>query len=133
MAISVNPVFPVTADQAATSTVVLQPGTVINARVLQVLDDNLVRIAIAGISVDVLSQVELQPGTALKLAVSQTSDGIRLAVVPSGDIFSPGAQAADASNMVALAAASPAEEDLKSTLSPEALVVTSATQTAAAK
>ena len=59
----------------------LQPGSVISARVLQVLANDLVRIAIAGQSIDVLSQVPLQAGQTLQLAVSQTPDGIRLAVV----------------------------------------------------
>ena len=65
-----------------TATVVLQPGTVINAQVLQILGNDTVRIAIGGQSIDVLSQVPLQAGQTLQLAVSQTADGtIRLAVV----------------------------------------------------
>ena len=62
----------------------LQPGTVINAQVLKILADNLVRIAIASLSIDVLSEVPLQAGQTLQLAVSQTPDGIRLAVVGQG-------------------------------------------------
>ena len=63
---------------------VLQPGTVIDAKVLQVLANNLVRIAIANLSLDVMSQVPLQAGQALQLAVSQSEGGIRLAVVGQG-------------------------------------------------
>ena len=50
----------------------LQPGTVIDARVLQLLADNMVRISIANLSIDVMSEVPLQAGQALQLAVSQT-------------------------------------------------------------
>ena len=50
---------------------VLQAGSVVNAQVLQVLADNLVRIAIASLSIDVLSEVPLQAGQTLQLAVSQ--------------------------------------------------------------
>ena len=42
------------------------------------------RIAIANLSIDVLSEVPLQAGQNLQLAVSQTPDGIRLAVVGQG-------------------------------------------------
>ena len=62
----------------------LQPGTVIDAQVLKVLANNMVRIAIAGLSLDVMSQVPLQAGQAMQLAVSQTEGGIRLAVVGQG-------------------------------------------------
>lgn len=58
----------------------LQPGTVVDAEVLAARA-NLLKIAITGMAIEVLSEVQLQPGTALKLAVSQTPDGIRLAVV----------------------------------------------------
>src|SRR5215510_14742665 len=71
----------VAAASQTTPQLVLQPGTVIDARVLAVRE-NLARILIAGLSLDVLAEVALQPGTNLKLAVSQTADGVRLAVVP---------------------------------------------------
>ena len=67
--------------------VVLQPGTVVNAQVLQLLGDNQVRIAIGGQSLDVTSQVPLQADQTLQLSVSQTAEGnINLAVVnqPAG-------------------------------------------------
>jgi hypothetical protein len=87
MAISVNPTLPAIAAQAAgssTSSVVLQPGTVVNASVLTAAE-NLVRIAIAGLAIDVLSEIPLSPGQNLQLAVSQTQEGtIRLAVVGEG-------------------------------------------------
>jgi hypothetical protein len=87
MALTVNPSLPVIAAQAtgsATSPVVLQPGTVVDAQVLKVAE-NLVQIAIAGLSFDVMSEVALTPGQNLQLAVSQASDGtVRLAVVGQG-------------------------------------------------
>ena len=87
MALTVNPSLPVIAAQAtgsATSGVVLQPGTVVDAQVLKVAE-NLVQIAIAGLSFDVMSEVALTPGQNLQLAVSQTSDGtVRLAITGQG-------------------------------------------------
>src|SRR3954466_10911108 len=106
MAISINPVLPVlpAADVGAIAPqLVLQPGTVIDATVLKVLAADLVRIAIAALSVDVKTEIPLQPGQTLKLAVSQTADGIRLTNVT------------DAPDAAALASDAV-------TLSPEALV-----------
>jgi hypothetical protein len=84
MPISINPVFPVIAAQAAAPEVTLQPGTVIEAEVLKILANDLVRIAIANLSIEVLSEIPLQVGQTLQLAVSQTSAGIRLAVIGQG-------------------------------------------------
>jgi hypothetical protein len=81
MSIVVNHSVPVIAAQGVTADVVLQPGSVINARVLQILGNDQVRIAIGGQSLDVQSQIPLQAGQTLQLAVSQTDSGIRLAVV----------------------------------------------------
>ena len=56
MAISINPVLPVLAAQEAGGVapdLVLQPGSVVNAQVLKVLSADLVRIAIASLSIDV--------------------------------------------------------------------------------
>jgi len=89
MSISVNPTIPVIAAQGVASDLVLQPGAVVDAEVLKLLADNLVRIAISGLSIDVLTEIPLQAGQALQLAVSQTQDGVRLAVVGPG----PGAAA----------------------------------------
>ncbi len=84
MAISINPVLPVLAAQEAGGVapeLVLQPGSVVNAQVLKVLSADLVRIAIASLSIDVATEVPLQQGQNLQLAVTQTKDGIRLAMV----------------------------------------------------
>lgn len=82
MTIVTNPVFPVVAAQGVAAGTVLQPGTVIDAQVLKQLDTNLVRIAIANLTIEVLTEVPLQDGQALKLAVSQTPQGVRLQIVP---------------------------------------------------
>jgi len=89
MALTVNPISPVTvAAQGAgggTPTLVLQPGTVVSAQVQNVLAADLVRIAIANLSIDVVTEVPLQAGQDLQLAVSQTDSGVvRLAVVGQG-------------------------------------------------
>src|SRR6187399_116219 len=88
MAISINPVLPVLAAQEAggiAPELVLQPGSVVNAQVLKVLSADLVRIAIASLSIDVASEIPLQPGQNLQLAVSRSKDGgIRLALLGQG-------------------------------------------------
>jgi hypothetical protein len=91
MPISINPIFPVIAAQGAAPDVVLQPGTVIDAQVLKILANDLVRIAIANLSIEVLSEIPLQVGQSLQLAVSQTPQGIKLAVVGQGAL-TPGSE-----------------------------------------
>src|ERR1700761_5021125 len=92
MSIVLNPAASVAAPQAVAAQVspangvpagiVLQPGTVINAQVLQILGNDQVQIAIGGQPVDVTSQVPLQAGQTLQLSVSQADNGtINLAVV----------------------------------------------------
>src|SRR5205807_4018231 len=81
MPISVNPILPVLAAQSAAPDLLLQPGAVVDVQVLKILSDNLVQIAIAGLSIDVLSEVPLTAGQTLRLAVSQTPDSVRLAIV----------------------------------------------------
>lgn len=77
--VPVNAASPV-AD-AATPDLVLQAGSVVDAKVVSLLADNLVRIAIANLSMDVMSEVSLTPGQNLQLAVSQNNGTIRLAIV----------------------------------------------------
>jgi hypothetical protein len=145
MSIVINPAVPQVAAQAATTAaVVLQPGTVVAARVLQILGNDTVQIAIGGQSIDVQSQVPLQAGQTLQLAVSQGSDGtVRLAVVnpQGGAAASQGAAGAGnataASDSVTLAPgiAAPATSAVliaSNQLTPlESLAVTVAAQTAA--
>jgi flagellar hook-length control protein FliK len=90
MAISIDPILPILpvlpAQEAAAVApdLVLQPGTVVDATVLKVLAADLVRIAIASLSIDVRSEIPLREGQVLRLAVSQTQDGIRLTTVGEG-------------------------------------------------
>ncbi|QOZ29916.1 flagellar hook-length control protein FliK [Bradyrhizobium sp. CCBAU 51753] len=140
MAIAIKPALPVLASEEAGSVapgLVLQPGSVINAQVLKVLSADLVRIAIAGLSIDVQTEVPLQQGQNLQLAVSQSGDGIRLQLVgqgagdaarlsPESLPISPGANS-QASTAVSQASAAP-----KDVLTPlERVSVTAAAQNAA--
>jgi hypothetical protein len=108
MVVSVNPTLPVVAAQSvggATSGLVLQPGTVLRAQVQAVLADNLVQIAIANLSLAVLTEVALTPGQNLQLAVSQTGDGVvRLQIVGQG---TTGATTSSAANLAPGAPAGP--------------------------
>jgi hypothetical protein len=154
MPISINPIFPVIAAQGAAPDVVLQPGTVIDAQVLKILANDLVRIAIANLSIEVFSEIPLQVGQTLQLAVSQTPEGIKLAVVGQGrapgsegisasvgeDAISPNIVSPDpiglAPEITISAAAKPATDVTppKNPLTPlEALAVSAAAQTAAAR
>ncbi len=95
MAISINPIFPVIAAQGAASEAVLQPGRVVDAKVQAILADNLVRIAIANLTIEALSEIPVQVGQSLRLAVSQTAQGLRLAIVGQGSSGAPAAGPAD--------------------------------------
>jgi len=151
MSIVITPNIQSTAAQAVTSApVVLQAGTVISARVAQILTGDTVRITIGNQSLDVQTQVPLQAGQALQLAVSQTPDGtVRLAVVSAQDgapaspapaNASAAGAAADSVTLAPAAAASIAPQAAPAVVTPaiqltvqEALAVSVATQTAAAQ
>lgn len=81
----ISSIIPVSAASpvadAATPDLVLQAGSVVDAKVVSVLADNLVRIAIANLSMDVMSEVSLTPGQNLQFAVSQNDGTVRLAIV----------------------------------------------------
>jgi hypothetical protein len=136
MAISINPVLPVLSAQEAGGVapeLVLQPGSVVNAQVLKVLSADLVRIAIASLSIDVASEIPLQQGQNLQLAVMQTKDGIRLAVVGQGGDAGASADAVSLSpDALADAAANrPATVSPKNLLTPlERAAVSTAAQAA---
>src|SRR6185437_15605634 len=86
MSITIHPNLPVVAVQGVTADVVLQPGTVIKAQVLQVPANDEAQISIGGQTVEVTTQVPLQAGQTLQLSVSQAPDGtIQLAVVDPQD------------------------------------------------
>lgn len=82
MSVTVNAIPSLVAAQGVARDVAFQPGSVVVARVLEVSANNQARISIAGQAIDVKTQVPLQAGQTLQLSVSQTADGIRLAVLP---------------------------------------------------
>src|SRR4051812_46150518 len=152
MPISINPIFPVIAAQGVAGDVMLQPGTVIDAQVLKILANDLVRIAIANLSIEVLSEIPLQAGQTLQLAVSQTPEGIKLAAVGQGNsnagisgpagggAVSPNTSAPDlaapAAKVSVGAETKPATEVMapKNQLTPlQAIAVSAAAQTAASR
>ena len=133
---------PAAAPGASAVDIVLQAGSVINARVLQILGPDQVRIAIGGQSIDVLSQVPLRAGQALQLQVSQTANGIGLAIVNQQGVSGAGQLAAGASAVTlapelaaGLAAlATPVTIAAGNQVTPlETLAVSLATETAAAQ
>ncbi|GEC15489.1 flagellar hook-length control protein FliK [Nitrobacter winogradskyi] len=135
MAISINPIFPVIAAQDAASEAVLQPGRVVDAKVQGILADNLVRIAIANLTIEAFSEIPVQVGQSLRLAVSQTEQGIRLAVVGTGLSGTPVAGPADTLTLTPDVAAA---VTTKAALTPalttlEALSVSAAAQAAATR
>ncbi|MBR1223132.1 flagellar hook-length control protein FliK [Bradyrhizobium sp. U87765 SZCCT0131] len=132
MPISIHSVLPVIAAQEAAPDLALQPGTTIDARVLKVLDDSRVRIAIGSLHIDVLSEVPLQAGATLLLAVSETADGLRLAIVPSGDGAATAAAGA-ATDVSAIAAPRATTTATPLLTAIEQIAVTTAAQTAAAR
>jgi Flagellar hook-length control protein FliK len=148
MSILINPNIRPAAAPGVTAPIVLQPGSVISAKVQQVLGNDTVRIAIGGQSIDVLSQVPLKAGQTLQLTVSQSPDGtIRLALVdPQGGAAAsqgagdPAAAAstADSVTLAPDAAASIAAQTTSAVAAPtnqltalETLAVSVAAQTAA--
>ncbi|MGY3035276.1 hypothetical protein ACVIIV_004446 [Bradyrhizobium sp. USDA 4354] len=119
---------------AATPDLVLQAGSVVDARVVSVLADNLVRIAIANLSMDVMSEVALSPGQNLQLAVSQNNGTIRLAVMSGA-----GEAAADqvtltprAASLVESPPLAPSAGAARSTLTPSEQVAVTVASTEAA-
>ncbi|MDQ8726406.1 flagellar hook-length control protein FliK [Bradyrhizobium sp. LHD-71] len=112
---------------AAVADLILQPGTVIDARVLAVRE-YLVRLLIAGQAIEVLSKTVLQPGATLKLAVSQGADGsVRLAIVPAN---MPGTTAGAAAPRIVSASAI---EQVPAPSSEEAIALSHAVQISASR
>ena len=136
----ISSILPVSAASpladAATPDLVLQAGSVVDAKVVSVLADNLVRIAIANLSMDVMSEVSLTPGQNLQLAVSQNDGTIRLAVVNGA-----GEASADQITLTPTAASlidspslAPSVNPARNTLTPlEQVAVTSASAEAVTK
>ena len=63
----------------------LQPGQILSALVLQLLEEGQVRLSIANTVLDVVSQVPLQPGTNVRLMVQGTTPVLTLAVVDTNN------------------------------------------------
>lgn len=136
----VTSILPVSAASpvadATTPDLVLQAGSVVDARVLSVMADNLVRIAIANLAMDVTSEVVLTPGQNLQLAVSQNDGTIRLAVMSGA-----GEAAGDQITLTPRAAAlvespplAPSANTPRATLTPaEHVAVTTASSEAVTK
>jgi hypothetical protein len=125
------PVTPVTTAQLT-----LQPGTVVSAQVMQLLENGLAQIAIDGLAIAALSEVPLQVGDALKLAVSQTTDGvIKLSILPAAGAAvaadATGSAAAVGSTSAPLNAPSVATSASSTPVSAEAVAIAIATQAAA--
>jgi hypothetical protein len=141
MPTAVTPTVPQAAAPNATAgaAIVLHPGSVISAQVVQILGNDQVRIAIGGQPIDVLSQVPLQAGQALRLQVLQTASGVSLALVdPQG--ASPGQNLPSATSItlapdaaaVITAPATPGADGTNNQLTPlESLAVSLTAQTAA--
>ncbi|MGA2056040.1 MAG: flagellar hook-length control protein FliK [Bradyrhizobium sp.] len=84
MAITITPNIQATspsAPSAPASGIVLQAGQVITAQVVQVLGNDQAQIAIGNQTIEAATQVPLQAGQTLQLQVSQTPNGIGLAIV----------------------------------------------------
>ncbi|WP_441236824.1 flagellar hook-length control protein FliK [Bradyrhizobium sp. 930_D9_N1_4] len=134
----INSILPVSAASppADAATPDLVAGSVVDARVVSVLADNLVRIAIANLSMDVMSEVSLTPGQSLQLAVSQNDGTIRLAVMNGA-----GEAAADqvtltprAASLVDSPSLAPSASPARNTLTPlEQVAVTAASAEAVTK
>ncbi|MBW7966199.1 flagellar hook-length control protein FliK [Bradyrhizobium sp. BR 10261] len=136
----ISSILPVSAASpvadAATPDLVLQAGTVVDARVVSLLADNLVRIAIANLSMDVMSEVSLTPGQNLRLAVSQNDGTIRLAVVNGAGEASADqiALTPTAASLVESPPLAPSVNAARNTLTPlEQVAVTAASAEAVTK
>lgn len=90
MPISITPVIPPQGSAPISLEQLLQPGVVVEARVLAQLNASLVRILIANVAVDVATETPIQPGTVLRLDVSRAADGgLRLTPAPSAAAAAP--------------------------------------------
>ncbi|MBB4394171.1 flagellar hook-length control protein FliK [Bradyrhizobium sp. ERR14] len=136
----VTSILPVSAASpvadATTPDLVLQAGSVVDARVVSVMADNLVRIAIANLSMDVMSEVALTPGQNLQLAVSQNDGTIRLAVMNGAGEATPDqiTLTPRAASLVESPPLAPSAAATRNTLTPlEQVAVTAASAEAATK
>jgi len=89
-----SPVAPVGLATQSGSAPALQPGQVIDALVLALLEDGSVRLALPDSIVDVRTAVPLVAGTTVRLAVKSSGPVVELAVVPHDGTPLPAAPAA---------------------------------------
>ncbi|CCE02813.1 flagellar hook-length control protein FliK [Bradyrhizobium sp. STM 3809] len=88
------------AAASAPSGTTLQAGTLISARVQQVLAENLVQVAIGNLSLELASELPLQAGQSVQVAVSQTAQGLQLAIVGQGTASGTGGAPTPAATVV---------------------------------
>jgi len=74
----------ITVGSPSGGSVSLQPGQIVDALVLQLLEDGKARIAIANTIMDVASKVPLVPGTTIQLAVKGLATELTLSMVEGG-------------------------------------------------
>jgi hypothetical protein len=72
----------------------LKLGDIIEAKVLELLGQNIAKLGVGKSIIEVQTQVALTPGTMVRLAVKNTPDGLRLSLLPPG----PGGATPSASN-----------------------------------
>jgi len=76
-----SPVRGVTTPLAGTA---LQAGAVLSAKVQQVLAENLFQLALGNLTMELASDLPLQAGQTVQVAVTQTPQGLQLAVIGQG-------------------------------------------------
>ena len=74
----------ITVGSPSGGSIALQPGQIVDALVLQLLEDGKARIAIANTVMDVASKVPLVPGTTIQLAVKGLATELTLSLVDGG-------------------------------------------------
>ena len=86
-----SPLLPSAAAATTAAPAALQPGQVIQALVLELIDSTVLRLQIPGGTMDVASRVALAPGTAVTLAVGGTPSQptITLTPLPAGNRVPP--------------------------------------------
>ncbi|CAL78361.1 conserved hypothetical protein; putative secreted protein [Bradyrhizobium sp. ORS 278] len=84
----------------ATSGPTLQAGALLSARVQQVLAENLVQVAIGNLSLELATELPLQAGQSVQVAVSQTAQGLQLAIVGQGTASGTGGTPTPAATVV---------------------------------
>ncbi len=81
MDLIISPTLVALNPQLGAAVPALKPGDIIEAQVLALLGDGRAKLAVANTILEVQTQVPLTPGTTVRLAVKNTPDGIRLAIV----------------------------------------------------